>query len=173
MATLVDDIQETTFDRVERDQEPSLTMLTACAFNPHASSPPVRRKRFTTLPSEVDFILSALEVAHYSGADRRAVERSVLRTIAELQLYSDRPGDAPWVLYTRDSTIRGLGFISRRRLPLGYGGLLHICGPNGEDLSVACTVRRCYEAVNGWFEGSISFNRDQWAFDRENTSDAD
>lgn len=173
MPTLLDDIQEATLDRVRGDHEHSLTTLTACAIYPHVAGHSMRQKRLNALPSEADFILSAMEVARYSGPDRRATVRSVLRTVAELQMYSDRPGDAPWVLYTRDSTIRGLGFISRRRLPLGHGGLLQVRGPNSEDLAIACTIRRCYEAVNGWYEGSISFNRDQWAFDSENTSDAD
>jgi len=42
---------------------------------------------------------------------------------------------------------------------------VHLRGPGGEELAVDCTVRRCRETVNGWFEGSLSFNRVQFAFD--------
>ena len=77
------------------------------------------------------------------------------------------------VIYTRDVTSRGMGFITRHRLPLGYGGVVHLRGPNGEELCIDCTVRRCRETVHGWFEGSLSFNREQWAFDGENVGDPD
>jgi hypothetical protein len=124
-------------------------------------------------PAEAEFILSAIETARGVAIDRRAAGRMEFRARASLQLYSDQPGDQPSMLCTRDATTRGIGFIARRRLPLGHGGHLRLRGPNGEDLNIPCTVRRCQETVNGWYEGSISFNREQWAFDRENTKDAD
>ena len=124
-------------------------------------------------PAEAEFILSALETGRAPAANRRASDRVVIRTLAELCLYNDRPGDKPRVLYSRDATTRGLGFITRHRLPLGYGGLIQLRGPNDEDLCIACTIRRCHQTVNGWYQGAINFNREQWAFDRHNTSDAD
>ena len=57
-----------------------------------------------------------------------------------------------------------MGFVTQQRLPLGYGGVIQIEGPDGQELSIECTVRRCRETVNGWFEGSLSFNREQAAF---------
>ena len=151
----------------------TLTLPMASPFGFEETVRPTRRIASTALPAEADFILSALEAGKAPAIDRRAVSRLVLRTVAELQLYSDRAGAEPWAIYVRDATIRGLGCISRRRLPLGNGGHLRICGPNGEQLSIACTIHRCVETVNGWYQGSLSFNREQWAFDLNNTSDAD
>lgn len=124
-------------------------------------------------PAEAEFIMSALEAARSVPPERRRGDRVVHRALGQLKLFSDRPGTPPWTLYTRDGTPRGLGFITRHRLPLGYGGKVHLRGPNGEELSIDCTVRRCREAVNGWFEGSLSFNREQWAFDAENVRESD
>lgn len=155
------------------EEQSTLTLPTLCPFEPIETVRSTRRMSSTALPAEADFILSALEAARAPVIDRRAVPRLVLRTVAELQLYSDRPGAEPWAIYVRDATTRGLGCISRRRLPLGNGGHLQIFGPNDEQLSIACTIRRCIETVNGWYQGSLSFNREQWAFDMSNTSDAD
>jgi hypothetical protein len=156
----------------EGDRSYRLTTLTACSVERHRSKSP--RHEQAEWPAEADFILSALDTARAAGRpERRAGGRVVLRTLAALELYSDRPGDAPWVLCTRDATTRGLGFISRSRVPLGHGGTIQIRGPHDEALTIACTVRRCHETVNGWFEGSISFNREQWSFDPSHTRDAD
>ena len=48
-----------------------------------------------------------------------------------------------------------------------YGGILRMRGPNGEELAIDCSVRRCRPAVNGWFEGAMSFNREQWSLAAE------
>src|SRR3982750_776766 len=133
--------------------------------NAAAARPPAPA---AVLPPEAEFIMSALEGGRISGGDRRGGDRVVHRTVGELKLFADRPGAGPWTLYTRDGTTRGLGFITRHRLPLGYGGTFHLRGPNGEELAIECTVRRCREAVHGWFEGTLSFNREQWAFDGGN-----
>ena len=162
MATLLDNPMNAARQRGEQERY-------RLAMPPQTMGRPVQR----IVPAEVDFILSALETARTVAADRRGSGRVLYRTLAELQLFSDQPGQKPWVIYSRDATTRGMGFITRHRLPLGYGGKVQMRGPNGEDLAIPCTVRRCRESVNGWFEGALSFNRDQWAFDWNNTTDAD
>lgn len=114
-------------------------------------------------PAEAEFILSALDAARVLPTDRRGADRAAFRAVAELKLFSDERGREPWVLYTRDVAPRGMGFITRHRLPLGYGGILRMRGPTGEELAIDCSVRRCRPAVNGWFEGAMSFNREQWS----------
>jgi hypothetical protein len=111
-------------------------------------------------PAEADLILSAMEAAAPAD-DRRARERSSYRTRAELRLFSTMPLLDPTPLYSRDLHASGLGFITRERLPLGYGGLVEFTAPDGRQLSVPCTVKRCREAVNGWFEGALQFTREQ------------
>jgi len=89
------------------------------------------------------------------------------RTIARLELFSDPSGAQPWVLYTRDANARGIGFVSAQRVPLGHGGVITARSPSGETVTANCTVFRCREVADGWFEGAIYFNREQWLFAAE------
>lgn len=115
-------------------------------------------------PPEVDLVLSALEAASVANADRRDVPRLRYRVPAELRLFSDAPGSPPWRLFTRDVSIRGLGFVTRDRLPLGYGGVLHLSSPQGRPIEINGTLSRCRDIGNGWFEGAMYFNREQFVF---------
>ena len=113
--------------------------------------------------SEVDLILSALEAGGVPEERRRA-ERLRYRVQAALRLFSDPPGADAWTLFTRDVNTKGLGFITRHRLPLGYGGKLQLPSPNGQIVTIHVTLYRCREAAKGWFEGALYFNREQWMF---------
>jgi hypothetical protein len=116
-------------------------------------------------PAEVELVLSALEAASSKHDNRRAHPRLRYHVQAELRLFSDTADAAPRTLYTRDASVRGLGFITRERLPLGYGGVVNLTTPNGQSTSVNGTLFRCREIGNGWFEGALYFNREQWAFE--------
>ena len=119
------------------------------------------------LPPEAEFIISAIEAANCGKKcpdDRRQSRRVGYRAVVRLKLFSDPEGTEPWVLYTRDADMRALGFITRHRLPLGYGGTAVLCGPQGEEIVADCILQRCRETVGGWFEGCLAFNRDQWCF---------
>ena len=113
--------------------------------------------------AEVDLILSALE-AGAAPEDRRSGGRMSYRVKAELRLFSDAPAADPWLLFTRDVSPKGLGFITRHRLPLGYGGKIVLPTPTGQMVTIHCTLYRCREAASGWFEGALYFNRPQWVF---------
>jgi len=110
-------------------------------------------------------ILSAMEAGPKAGAENRALERMTYRAAAKLQLFADGPMAEPWTLFTRDIDPRGLGFITHERLPLGYGGWVELCAPNGRVTRIACTLYRCREVLPGWYEGALYFNREQWMFD--------
>lgn len=114
-------------------------------------------------PREVDLILSAIEAGRglSVATDRRQSTRQPHRTRATLKLFSDTEDTAPWVLFTRDIDPRGVGFITRHRLPLGYGGVVTLALPDGRELRANCTLLRCREATSGWFEGALYFNRPQ------------
>ena len=121
-------------------------------------------------PREVELILSAMDVAEESAApDRRSrrAQRQHYRAEAKLHLFSDQLGSPPWTLYTRDVSPRGMGFVTPHRLPLGYGGWVELLSPQGRLMRIHCTLYRCREAVKGWFEGSLQFNREQFAFAAE------
>lgn len=124
------------------------------------------------LPPEVEFILSALEAGEYGGPQRRGARRTRYRVAASLKLFSDNPQAPPWTLYMRDINPKGSGFVTRHRLPLGYGGILTITDPSGRQLRVDCTLLRCREAAAGWFEGSMYFNREQRVFEPDQIKEA-
>jgi hypothetical protein len=139
-----------------------------------------RRSRKTEpFPANVEMILSSMEAGRHAwmqelektqiseSIERRIGERAPYRVRAELRLFRDRPGSPAWLLYVRDADSRGLGFVSPHRLPLGYGGFVELVAPNGRPLSVPCTLFRCREAVPGWYEGAMSFNREQADFKLE------
>jgi len=119
------------------------------------------------LPPEVEFILSALEAGEHPGIQRRGTNRARYRVAASLKLFSDTPQALPWTLYVRDVNAKGSGFVTRHRLPLGYGGILTITDPQGRTARIDCTLLRCREAAAGWFEGSMYFNRAQAIFEPE------
>lgn len=132
--------------------------------------PPVSSRSTEDIwPPEVDLILSAMEAAGRSDVEHRAGRRMAYRVRAQLRLFSDSPFTPPWTLYTRDANPRGLGFITPHRLPLGYGGHVQLVDPRGNQIRVNCTLFRCREAVPGWFDGALYFNREQWVFGPEPT----
>jgi hypothetical protein len=118
--------------------------------------------------AEAEFVLSALEAAGMPRLDRRDSDRTVFRTTANLRLFSEVENRKPLRIFVRDVSPRGLGFITRHRLPLGYGGMLHLKCPRQSALAIDCAIRRCRQAANGWYEGAISFHRPQSALEPSN-----
>ena len=99
-------------------------------------------------PAEVELVLSALEAAARRARRPPAVTRACRHRVpAELRLFSDTPGSAPWRLYTRDVSIRGVGFVTRDRLPLGYGGMIVLATP-GRAAPSASTARSTAAATS-------------------------
>jgi hypothetical protein len=121
----------------------------------------VTDKNVESWPAEVDLIMSALEAGRHRSDERRDGERVRYQVRAHLHLFSAGPDSPACTLYTRDINTRGLGFITPHRLPLGYGGLIEIPGPDGTIRTLHCTLLRCRQAAPGWYEGSIYFNREQ------------
>ena len=116
-------------------------------------------------PREVEMILSALEAGAPAHDNRRRHPRMRYHVTAYLHLFSDTAaGGPPSTLYTRDVSVRGVGFVTKHRLPLGYGGVVQLPSPSGQRVSVNGTLFRCRELSNGWFEGAMYFNREQWVF---------
>lgn len=125
-------------------------------------SEPTRCVSGRDVPPEVHLIISAMEAAgsnHWK--ERRGPTRWPFRTLARLYLFSDEPGTSPWTIYTRDANARGLGFVTTLPLPLSHGGWVELIDSTGEHRSIHCTLSRCREAVKGWFEGALLFNREQ------------
>ena len=114
-------------------------------------------------PPEARLILSAIQAGEGASArDRRDNDRTAHQVRALLRLFSDPDGSAPWPIYTRDVTARSAGFITPHRLPLGYGGIVDLASTTGQVISAHCTLFRCRQTVQGWYEGALSFHRPQW-----------
>ena len=119
-------------------------------------------------PPEARLILSALEAGEPLPADnRRGQPRTLYQVQANLRLFSDAEGSDPWKLYTRDVSSRSLGFLTPHRLPLGYGGIVELPGPDGSTVRAHCTLFRCRQSARGWYEGALSFHRPQWTLTGE------
>jgi hypothetical protein len=115
-------------------------------------------------PQDAGMVLTALETAGWKD-ERRQHRRTAYRVRATLRMFADAPAARARVLYTRDADHRGVGFITRERLPLGYGGMLRLPSPKTSKTSnIACTLIRCRMAAPGWYEGALQFNRDQTEF---------
>ena len=117
-------------------------------------------------PAEVDLVISALEAGQCEPAkiEQRRWPRHAYRVRADLRLFSDPPSQPYWTLFIRDAHRRGMGFVTRHRLPLGYGGLIALPAPDGSEMEISVTLVRCRQAAPGWFEGAVYFNRDQQCF---------
>lgn len=153
MMRLVGDYQDT-FDGSEETESPDSIPLPAARLPQTQST--------EDWPVEVDLILSAMDAAYpRAGKERRSRSRNSYRTCAKLRLFAHDPLSPPVLLYTRDLHERGIGFITRQRLPLGYGGIVQLTLENGHVLSAHCTIYRCRPAINDWFEGALHFSTPQ------------
>ena len=113
-------------------------------------------------PAEARLILSALQAGSDDARERRDSQRALHQVRAALRLFSDPDGSTPWQIYTRDVTPRSAGFITPHRLPLGYGGIVELPSIDGRVVSAHCTLFRCRQTAQGWYEGALSFHRPQW-----------
>lgn len=119
---------------------------------------PASEEEADAWPGEVEMILSAMDAARCrQGQERRASARRNHRAKADLRLYAYDPAMPPVELFTRDVSATGLGFITKKRLPLGYNGLVRITLEDGQTVTAACNVYRCRETIGGWYEGAVHF----------------
>src|ERR1700722_2567917 len=105
------------------------------------------------IPPQAEMVLSAIETGQYGRQERRYCARAQYRVQAMLRLFCDVVDTDPWTLFIRDANARGLGFITKHRLPLGYGGIIELVLPDGRTRAIPCTLLRCRDAAPGWFEG--------------------
>jgi hypothetical protein len=131
------------------------------------SDSPVITQSDDELARQAEFILSALDAGQFRPKERRNAARIPYRVRAQVRLYSDADDASSKLIFTRDVSPRCMGFVTPHRLPLGYGGVLEIEDPDGNLIKLDCTLLRCHETVDGWFEGSVYFNRTQWQFNKE------
>jgi hypothetical protein len=118
------------------------------------------------LPPEVAMVMSALDAGQTCQTERRLTRRTPFRTVTHLRLFRDTAESPGIELFTRDINRRGVGFITRHRLPLGYGGTVMLPSGVRGSQPIPCTLFRCREAAPGWYEGSLGFNREQPQFDK-------
>ena len=140
---------------------PGSTGETATIEGGHAGVS-VRGASGGALPADVAQLLDELHAGSVPAADRRATPRTRYEVAARFRLFSDLRVE----LYTRDVSIRGIGFIARDPLHPGAGGTLDLPLPDGSRREIRCIVLRCRQLPGGWAEGALSFTRDQPDFGR-------
>jgi hypothetical protein len=118
-------------------------------------------------PQDVEFVISALEAGSRPHLDERQVKRAKYRVRAMFKLYSEGLDASPILIYTRNVSSRGMGFLCSRQLPISHGGVVLILNFNGDMEKIACIVLRSREASANWFEGAVHFNRPQASFDAD------
>ena len=144
-----------------------MTSTTTMTIGPAAGTGAAAELTATELPADVALVMSALEAGRHgaaTAAERRLARRRPLRAAAALRLYAEADDD-PVVVYTRDVGHRHVGFLTRERLPLGYGGTLELPGPDGDPTRIACVLLRCSPSAPGWYDASAAFNRLQPQFE--------
>jgi len=111
------------------------------------------------IPAQVKMILSAMEAGGHRSPEHRNRRRIRLHVQGVLRLFSDSAAPNPRTLYTRDIHSRAMGFICPDRLPLGHGGTVELTHPDRGTVIIPCTIIRCRQALEGWYEGSVAFSR--------------
>ena len=119
------------------------TVMTEENLDEWADANPGNGEDELVLPLDARMVLTALESAGWEK-ERRQQRRNAYRVKATLRMFADAPAARSRVLYTRDASHRGVGFITREMLPLGYGGMLRLPSPkSSKSLNIACTLCRC------------------------------
>jgi hypothetical protein len=113
------------------------------------------------IPPEVEFLISALEVAPRPLVERQQLKRTRYRVAASMRLFSDPLDEPRAVVYTRHVNEKAVGFVTQTPLALSHGGVIEMQMPDGRTESIGCTVIRCRQAAPGWYEGAVYFNRPQ------------
>ena len=85
----------------------------------------------------------------------------------DLEVIAHQRKPRPAHLKALTASMERMGFITPHRLPLGYGGWVELLSPRGRKIRAHCTLFRCREAVKGWYDGALYFNREQHVFDPE------
>jgi len=119
-------------------------------------APPGKRE----LAIEAQFILSAMDAAAPPAVERRRAPRVCYRVEATLHISADDPEGPPRLIYTRDLSPQGLGFISPVPFPLGAGAKLYLPAPGGGVDTIACNVIGCREMLLGWYDGAVVFKEE-------------
>ena len=115
--------------------------------------------RVEPFPADAALIMSALD-AGAMEFERRSEPRVAFRSRSMLWLFNTSAISTPGtVLYTRDLSRNGIGFITRDRLSLGARGVVEMPADGGQTQRIQCTIVRCRELTPSWYEGSAYFCR--------------
>ncbi len=160
--------EDTVADPVDAASFPSDSFtlpLEEAEFQDEATDSPELLRR------QASMILSAMDAAAQGRGTppsryerREGTTRVTHRQEASLTLHADDVEDEARLVFLRDVEPRAAGFISPRRLPLGFGGVLECTDFNGDLIRVGVTVVRCRSCYGGWFEGAVYFHQPKPGF---------
>lgn len=109
------------------------------------------------LPPAAGMAIEKIASGQMPRIDRRRVPRRICRTRAWLEpLDHTGPLRNP-IIYTRDVDQFGAGYIAQHDVSAVGKAILHLPITGSRPMRLPCTVRRCRELMNGWFEGVVDF----------------
>ena len=88
--------------------------------------------------------------------DRRETTRRRMLSTGTLHVPTDK-GCREIVLYTRDATEQGVGFVAAGELEPHTRATIELPGPEGEPLAVVGELVRTRPLATGWHEGYVRF----------------
>jgi hypothetical protein len=106
-------------------------------------------------------ILSALRAAEdASGHERRISTRmDVQAQVKVVPFENGRPIAEPFTCMTRDLCFKGIGLLQSTQPARGSQFVVTLPKPNGESMSVLCTVMYCRALADGIYNVGATFNR--------------
>ena len=125
------------------------------------------RENTSVFPAELQTVLAAFDSVSAMRLERRTRPRLPYRFRTTLWIVGAAPGAAPHVVFTRDVNEWGVGFMTRRAVPVGRDGNVALPLRLGPALRVDCTAGRCRPFLEGWHEGVLLFVDQQAALAEE------
>ena len=105
-------------------------------------------------------VLAALRAAQDAkGHERRTSTRMDVQTQVKVVPFKDGALAAPFTCMTRDLSFKGIGLLQSRTAARGSQFVITLPKPDGESMSLLCTVMYCRALADGIYNIGASFNR--------------
>lgn len=108
-------------------------------------------------PLEIRCLLESLSRPAPVGQERRVRKRIPLQVAANIRFQPDPANPHTEIVdaYLRDYDERAVAFVTAQFFAVGQTVELHIPVSDGTTKKARCTIGRCRQFSNGWFEGVL------------------